>query len=314
MRLKINRRLFANLHGVVVLRNIFVVVLTIYCLVFGTCVAYAGNESAVQSKGLTLSPLRSEFNIAPGTSHKGSLTVTNSSGESIDVKFNANEFSVINQQYDYAFTEESEVSKWIVFETDEVTLKANETKKIFYDIGVPQSAEPGGRYVSLFASTGSRSSEKGIVSEQRIASLLYITVTGEVSRIGSLMSLASPWYVTKNGQWSVLLSNKGTTHYRSRYNVTFYDPFGQIASESKTGESLILPGTARLVTDSFSMPKWPGLYKVVYVIGLGDTPAEITVRYMLYLPVWAVIAIISAFVGLIIYLKRRFVRRKNQSV
>ncbi len=255
----------------------------------------ASQVAAAATKGLTVSPLRTELDIAPGTAESGYLTVKNSSGVEIDIVLKADEFSVINQQYDYAFTEESDVAKWVSFENDEINLKAGESRKVKYEVGVPQSAEPGGRYISLFVSTSSKSLDNGIISEQRIASLLYITVTGDVSRVGHLMSLTSPWFITDSGEWSALLQNQGTTHYRSRYNVTFYGPFGQIASKTKTGEALILPGTVRLVTSNFTMPVLPGVYKVVFVIGLGDTPAEIAVRYLLFLPRWSVmLAVILA--------------------
>lgn len=301
---KICLKLFVNLHDIVALR-VIVVILTIFCCFFSTCTTYAEEKPVVQSKGFTLSPLRSEFNISPGAVEKAFLTVSNSSDEPIKINFEADEFGVINQQYDYTFTEESEVSRWITFAENDIGLKAGETKKISYIVAVPQSAEPGGRYVSLFVGTKSSPSDKGIVSEQRIASLLYITVTGEVSRIGSMMSLALPWYVATDGQWSALLRNEGTTHYRSRYNVTFYSMFGQVVSETRTGEALILPGTIRLVKDDLVMPKWPGLYKVVFVIGLGDTPAEKATRYVLFLPYWSTILLVVLMILVIVTIVRK---------
>jgi hypothetical protein len=56
-----------------------------------------------------------------------------------------------------------------------------------------------------------------------------------------------------------------------------------------TGEALILPGTVRLINDEVPLPTFPGIYKVIYTIGLGDTPAQVEARYMIYAPPAAII-------------------------
>ncbi len=256
-------------------------------------------------KGLTLSPLRSEIELSSGSMVNGKLSVKNQSNETIKVSFSADEFKVVNQQYDYAFDQESEISKWVTFKNDRLILEPGQTKENIYSVGVPNSAEPGGYYISIFASTVSNFSKNAINSEQRIASLLYVTITGDVSRIGKLVSFSSPWLLTSNQQWSVLLQNKGTTHYRSRYSITFYSIFGQIMSGTKTGEALILPNTIRLITDDYIMPKWPGLYKVKSIIGLGDNPAKEVIRYVLFLPLWSILAILLFIIFLTILIVRK---------
>ena len=135
------------------------------------------------------------------------------------VSLSVEKFSVINQQYDYAFTEGSDLAKWVTFNPVEVNLTVGESKKISYTIGVPLSAEPGGRYISLFASTNVETLSGDTSSLQRIASLLYITVLGDVTRAGNLVSLTSPWAISGESIWSVAIQNTGTTHFRSRYNV-----------------------------------------------------------------------------------------------
>jgi len=244
-------------------------------------------------KGLTLSPLRSELNINPGTSLDGQLTVTNSTSKAMVVNINAEEFSVINQQYDYAFTTESDVSKWARFNPSEVNIPSGESKKVTYTIGVPLSSEPGGRYISLFASTNTGLLNGGVESKQRIASLVYITVLGDVTRAGNLVSLTSPWLITGDNNWNVAIQNTGSTHFRSRYNVQVKDLLWDGVAASESGESLILPGTIRSVSDKLPAPKWPGIYKVVYNIGLGDTPAKIETRVLIYMPIWTTFSIIT---------------------
>ena len=85
----------------------FVIVLSVVCTYrWSTQTVAAQNKVITKPKGLTLSPLRNEIEIAPGTSLDGVLTVTNSTKKPMTVSMNAEAFSVINQQYDYAFTAE----------------------------------------------------------------------------------------------------------------------------------------------------------------------------------------------------------------
>lgn len=262
--------------------------------------------------GMSLSPLRTEFDIKPGTVQTGSLTISNTTSQVMNVSFDPMEFDVINQQYDYAFTSESDVIKWVSFDQKNLELKAGESKKINYNIGVPLSAEPGGRYISIFVSNDTKSNEDGIVSRQRIASMVYITVTGEVTRSGELISLNTPWLVVNNNQWSAVMRNSGSTHYRSRFNTALSDIFGNNIGGYIQGESMILPGTVKLLNNEFKLPTWPGIYTVTYTIGLGDNPARLEKRYLLYLPSWSILTFAGILVSVKIFTSRR--KKTDQSV
>ena len=286
----------------VIVSFLFVVVVSVVFV----C-SYSTQPAAAQdktTKGLTLSPLRSELNIAPGTSLDGTLTVTNSTDKPMLVSLSAEEFSMINQQYDYAFTVESNLAKWVTFNSNEVNLAVGESKKISFTVGAPLSAEPGGRYISLFASTDTGIQDGGVSSRQRIASLLYITVLGDVSRVGHLLSIASPWAVSGNSIWSAIIQNTGTTHFRSRYNVQTMNLWGGVVASSQ-GDALILPGTVRSVSDALPLPQPPGIYKIVYMIGLGDTPSVTETRFVLYATPLSTVAVVAVVVVLYLWLLRR---------
>jgi hypothetical protein len=225
------------------------------------------------------------------------------------VDLSAEVFSVINEQYDYAFTAESNVVKWVMFSSNEVALAPGETQDVTYAVGVPLSAEPGGRYISLFASTDANKTTSGVESRQQVASLLYITVLGNVSRTGHLVSLTSPWLISGDSIWEMALQDTGTTHYDSRYSMQIDDLLWNGTVFSSSGEALILPGTIRLISNKLPAPAWPGLYRVVYFIGLGDNPAVTKTRLVLYMPIWATILVAI----LIIVLIYRFdLARKNK--
>ncbi len=276
------------------------------CLFSNVTNAVDSSVTSLLDQGLALSPLRNELNIDPGTSLDGVITVTNKTSHNMTINLSAEEFSVINQQYDYAFTVESNVAKWVTFNLNEVDLMAGEAKDISFTVGAPLSAEPGGRYIGLFASTNTGvMGDSAVSSQQRIASLLYITVLGDVTRSGNLVSLLSPWAVGGDSTWSAALQNTGTTHFRSRYNVQVVDLFGNNIAASGQGDSLILPGTVRFISDELPIPKLPGVYKLIFTIGLGDTPAVIKTRYLFYAPPLSIILTIVLVMLIILALRRR---------
>lgn len=269
----------------------FSYLLSLVC-VFCFAIINSNLSFAISSKGLTLSPLRSELDIAPGTSVGGSLMVKNSTNSDIEVLFGAEEFSVTNQQYDYKFIPESDLSKWVSYKSNNINLTAGQSSTVKYQISVPLSAEPGGRYISLFASTDTKGTEDSINSRQRVASLLYINVTGDVSRTGELLSLNHPWFVATQGQWSMMIQNKGTTHFRSRYNVKLKSVFSNDILLEESGDALILPGSVRLTPDDVLIPKIPGFYKVIITVGLGDTPSKNVTRLMVFMPPYVIISLV----------------------
>lgn len=262
--------------------------------------------------GLTLSPLRTELQIIPGTSVDGVLTITNTTESQMSVTLNSESFSVINPQYDYMFDKETELSRWVRFSEATFDLQKDASRDVTFTVGVPITAEPGGRYISLFASYDTVSSgSEATISRQRVASLLYVTVSGDVTRQGSMLSLTSPAYIDgSKSQWSTSIRNSGTTHFRSRYSVSIENLIGSGSIATMTGNALILPGTIRQVTDVLPLPKLPGIYKVVYTIGLGDTPAVTETRFIVYIPT-VVIVVVSVAIVLIVSLLTQKVRKRR---
>ena len=265
---------------------------------FLTSNLFAEDNLNTSSKGLTLSPLRSELNIEPGTSFDGILSVTNSTDKPMTVDLEAEEFKITNSRYDYEFIAESDISRWVSFKPSEIILKSGESKKVQYTVGVPLTAELGGYYISMFVSTAVGLPGDVGSSQQRVASLLYITVAsdvlGAVTRAGHVLSLSSPWLIIDKGTWGMTIQNGGTTHFRSDYSVKIENILGRKVSEDQNS-ALILPNTVRAISGELTAPSLPGIYKVIYTIGLGDKPSVVETHYMLYLPIWA-IAIITTII------------------
>lgn len=261
--------------------------------------------SAQQPTSLSMSPLRVEAEIAPGFVYSGNFTITNRGLTQQNIDLSAESFGVINQAYDYVFTANTPESSWITFDQSSIVLNKDESASITYQVNVPLDTEPAGYYFALFA-THRPSSEatSSIIPSERIGSLLYLTVTGDAFRSGELVQLTSPSVIFSTAQWSAVLQNTGTLHYRSSYTVSVYTPFDQLVSKHEDSR-LILPNSVRLIEDTLVVPEILGIYKVVYTIGLGDSPAQQHTRWILSLPILQSILIALIAISLFVLLKRR---------
>ncbi len=242
-------------------------------------------SAKADGSGLGLSPLRNELELSPGTSYTGKLDLYNDSNGPKKVKLEAEEFSVVNAAYDYKFKPESGASKWISFAKNEVELDAGQKLSVEYTLGVPLTSEPGGYYITIFATDiGTLDSSLSVNYLQRIGSLIYLNVSGDVTRHGELVSLNSPWATSDNVRWGVNIRNSGSTHFRSLYSVILTSLFSSDVISKTSGDALVLPGTVRYVDGSIEHPFWPGIYKIEYDIGLGDNPAYKESSYVLFIP------------------------------
>lgn len=291
-----------NIHVLQVIRNrsaLGIVSALVLCTgigIYGGQTVFAQTDNSV-TKGLTISPVRTELTIAPGTVQTGQLMISNTTSNDMDVVMNAEVFNVIDENYTYSFNPTSPVAGWVRFDPTTTTLASGKSKTIDYSINVPVTGEPGGKYLSLFATTSVKSTKETAGYSERVGSLLYITVSGDVSRTGYVISVFTPRLMVGDSTWSATLRDSGTAHYTSNYSMTVQTLWNSTLS-SESNSSLVLPKTIRLVQGTLAAPKVPGIYKLIFSASLGDSPDVKIVSYVLYMPIygWVLITLIAAFI------------------
>ena len=271
-------------------------------------------HAASAARQLTITPLRSEYTIPAGTTQKGTITLKNTGTEALDVTLDAEAFKVINENYDYSFQPNSTLGTWVGFSSDDFELTPNSSKNVEYSLNIPIDAEPGGKYLSLFASSIPTNDSSAIVPVERVGSLLYLTIPGGTTQAGKLLSLHTPSVVFGTSSWNATIQDSGTNHFRSTYSATLSDAFGRKLSTT-TDSRLILPQTVRLLSGDIPAPTWLGVYKVTYDFSLGDSPDAVQTKWLVSLPplqIAALMVILLALVFLVTKAVKKLAHRSKK--
>lgn len=261
--------------------------------------AYAQNES----RGLTISPVRQEQTVKPGTPARGSFMVGNATNESMKIDLMVEQFSVADYSYDYEFRAPPS-NDWVKLKQSQVILAPNKTQKINYDIVVPRNSPPGGYYFSLFASTTVKG--PGLPGTVRAASLLYMKVDGKLVRTSVMENASSPFWVTSSKvPYEFDVKNTGNVHFSAYFYGRIDWLFGSLP-ESGTSH-LLMPNAIRKIEGSVPSPILPGVYKMTYGYKVDFADIEINQsRYIIFIPPWSVVlAVLLGYTSVKIWKNRR---------
>ncbi len=273
----------------------------------------ASYASDPATTGIGIAPLTQEGTIQPGFVYSGTLLVKNNGTNTQIIDLSAESFNVTDPAYNYAFTAGTPEASWVSFDKSTLSLAPQANDSVHYQVNVPNDAQPGGYYLALFAvNRASQNTSAGITPTERVGSLLYLTVSGQATRIGHLIQLSSPLVVFGNDTWSATLQNSGTLHYRSTYSVSIRNILNHQVSYQEDSR-LILPNSVRLVEANLTSPAIIGLYKAVYTISLGDTPGVQETRWFLYLPPLQGGIVLLIVGGIMTVLISRQRKRKSKS-
>ncbi len=259
---------------------------------------------------LKIYPLRTELSIKAGTAYKGTFTLENTGSKPLTVELSSEEFDVVDETYDYLFLPDSSISEWVYFGTTTVELAPKAKYSVGYVVNVPIGTEPGGAYISLFGAS-LPNQDSSIESVDRVGSLLYITVPGDISKTGSLLSFSSPFIGFSETPWSATLRNSGTAHFNSEYRVETKTLWGTPVS-SQESTSLIMPRSVRLIQGALPQPTWLGLYTVNYSIPLGDNGTAVGSRPYLFLPPAQVLALLALTAASVLFIRTHRARTKSK--
>jgi len=117
-----------------------------------TVLLYPTAQSEASSVGLSISPQKFDLVVFPGDSDKDSFKLGNRGEISLPVSVRVTSFGAEEGTGDMLLQrpDPEGPESWVRFETSELILEPGETRRLNFEIDVPDDAEPGGYYIFTY--------------------------------------------------------------------------------------------------------------------------------------------------------------------
>ncbi|MBI4122447.1 MAG: hypothetical protein HY462_00450 [Parcubacteria group bacterium] len=217
-------------------------------LILGQVSAYAAS--------ITVSPPKFEFEVEKGGTVHGAIAITNGDSAPLVLLPSVADFTAQGEAGEPAFVQGSEASSfslasWIVLPAEAITVPAGEKLEVPFTVRIPENAEAGGHFGTIFFSPVTEQSGT-IAVEQKVGVLLLVRVAGEVLEQGEvtafgaypfgteadLVALREPKSVFSNFPltFAVRFTNTGNVHVKPQGTITLKNMFG--TTLSRVGEEI----------------------------------------------------------------------------
>jgi hypothetical protein len=264
-------------------RAVYCVLIVLLTLATTISLPLGAQASAPSTKILTITPAVQKPTVDPGSSESGNFQIINQGQQGYPVQVYSAPYSVQGEDYTPDFTPlpgRPKVASWLKFTTDAADVQPGHTLNVHYTLTVPAGTQPGGYYAAAFAETQADKSKQGVIINERVGEIFYITVAGPVHQSGKLLGWSSSFLQKPPLTAELRLENDGGLHYASTVNVSVSDIFGHTKYSLLT-QKVILPQTIRSIPVSWSTAPALGLFKINGNATVLGKPQTLPTRYVL---------------------------------
>lgn len=217
---------------------------------------------AQEESGVKVVPATIEEPADPGQVLSQELKITNVSGEDKEYYIYKRDIVGVEEGGTPIFAEEGaertgyEITEWVDFPTEPITVKAGDTVVFPFTITVPENASPGSHFGGVFISAEPpRVRQMGAGVGFEVATIISIRISGDVIDDARVRSFSTDrlFYSTKNVSFNAKIENQGNILIRPRgpleiRNMLGGDPELMTVNDSLAG---VFPGTVREFTFSW---------------------------------------------------------------
>ena len=214
-----------------------------------------------EAYALTLSPPRLEVSGDPGQTLVGELEIYNEQDGEMTFYVSAQNFEARGETGSPYFLpyDETGLASWI-FSQDSITIGPKERTKLPYEIVIPQDAEPGGYFASIFFATSPQVPEEAgqVTIGSKVGTLVFLNISGDTLEGAGVIE-----FNTKGGNTFPYLPvtlyyrfpNDGARKLMPLGNIEIKNMFGNLAANLDANKSKgnVLPGSVRRFETTWNM-------------------------------------------------------------
>lgn len=220
-------------------------------------VGIAGTLAAHSAHALTIVPPTLDYSLKRGDTVSGKVKLYNeSTTNAVTVFASTSNFTAKGEdgEPDFDLTETpTGAATWIESAKGAVTIQPNDRVEVPFTIKVPNDAEPGGHYVSLFFGTDPslKPTEGGQVTVRSLlGALIIMRVEGQVRETASIASFSAKDGASLSrlpATFEVRVQNTGNVHIRPQGTILIKNLFGGETETLSLNEAngAVLPNSVR---------------------------------------------------------------------
>jgi hypothetical protein len=274
-------------------------------------------------------PVKMETEIAPGESKEVFFLVQNRTGRTQSFTISFEDFvasSNEGQTVEFLADDRSDMSlrDWLSVSEKSFTLLHGESVRVPVIISAEIGAEAGGRFGAVIVSaasddvrvgSGTRAST-GAVVLGRVASLLFVTVSGDVEKNGELVSFETKskrdFFMSGDVEMRIGFENKSSVSLNPYGVITVKNTVTRATEETILDPWYVLPGSTRTRDVSFQNLS-SGMYTATLELNRGydDVVDTKSISFIVVTPL-CIGGILIVILGLVL-IGRRLYRRSNVS-
>jgi hypothetical protein len=278
---------------------------------------------AIDSSKVSISPVTFNLTANAGDTLKEVIKVRNDAPITQVLAISAENFVAVGEEGKVGLTVDSttfSLAKWIFFDKSNYTLKSGEEAQVPFSIRVPNSAEPGGHYASVYAQVSPNSAGESTGSSigQKIGSLLLLRVAGDIKESAAIATFqeeqAGP---DKPVVFNIRAKNTGTVHIHPQGFVAVTDIFGKKVADVQVVDQNVFPGSIRHMTATWAKPPFIGRFTANVLMYYGQNNQQLTASETFWIIPWKALVtwgVVALVVLILLVLARKRIGRSIKAL
>jgi hypothetical protein len=217
-------------------------------------ILFAAAFSAPSAFAMTISPVKFEFSVAPGSSVSGVVTLINETEKAETYALSVKNFIASGEVGAQTYLDEAEpagLAAWVRADRPAVTLEPKTSAEIPFTISAPADAEPGGHYATIFFTRGPGAVDgSGVGIAEQVGALLLVSVPGNVREALEVDSfrIAGPSVMSRLPvALELRVRNAGSVHEKPAGTIDVRNMFGNVVArlDANPTRAAVLPNSIR---------------------------------------------------------------------
>lgn len=281
------------------------------------------NKAEAQSSvSLTAIPPRLEVTAKPGETIQETIKVRNDSNTKLVIQSQVKDFIVVDnqgtpKQVDEKVSGRWSLASWITVSPLKTVIKPKTAQVQSLVITVPPDALAGGHYALISHSPvtkGLIGQETGAKVNQKVGTLVYLKVAGDISEDASLIHFETDKNLAEYGpiKLKTEIKNLSDIHISPQGKITIYNTLNQAAAVFPLEKVNIFPFQSRVYQNTFP-GKWHfGRYKAVLEAAYGSRGKVLTGLIYFWIVPWKLIASIAFALAGVLFIAWMIHRRQRR--